>query len=188
MESNNDVKYAGFWVRVLASWIDGLLLLLPLAMVEVLLGNDSTMRLFLFFVLWWLYTSCMLSSSWRATIGKKIVAIEVVDIYGKQLTFNGASLRFVYSIISYMLIIPILIMLFDEKKQTFHDKMAKTIVLDTAVIAADDMYRYIPIIRVIGYVLLAIFVAIKIYALSMMIFLWSGIQSFFSSLTASFAG
>jgi len=39
MESNNDVKYAGFWIRVLASWIDGLLLLLPLSMVEVLLGE-----------------------------------------------------------------------------------------------------------------------------------------------------
>jgi len=145
------------------------------------------MRLFLFFVLWWLYTSCMLSSSWRATIGKKIVAIEVVDIYGKQLTFSGASLRFVYSIISYMFIIPIFIMLFDEKKQTFHDKMAKTIVLDSALMANDNMRSYTPFIRVVGYVMLAIFVAIKVYALGMMIFLWSDIQSFFSSLTSSFA-
>ncbi len=79
-------------------------------------------------------------------------------------------------------------MLFDEKKQTFHDKMAKTIVLDSAIMADDNMYRYTPFIRVIGYVLLAIFVAIKVYALGMMIFLWSGIQSFFSSLTSSFAG
>ena len=148
------VVYAGFWVRVLASVIDGLILTLPLSMVEALFGDESTITLVLFFVLWWLYTSRMLSSSWKATIGKKIVAIEVVDEQGNQLTFRGASFRFLYSMISYMLILPILMMLFSERKQTLHDKMAKTIVLDSAAMSDGSTYNNTQFIRVIGYILL----------------------------------
>lgn len=171
------VVYAGFWVRVLASVIDGLILTLPLSIVEALFGDESTITLVLFFVLWWLYTSRMLSSSWKATIGKKIVAIEVVDEQGNQLTFRGASFRFLYSMISYMLILPILMMLFSERKQTLHDKMAKTIVLDSAAMSDGSTYNNTQFIRAIGYILLSILGAAQAYAIGMMIFFYLLISS-----------
>ena len=170
MENNKDVKYAGFWVRVLASVIDGLVLTIPLSFIEVLFGEDSTVTLILFFIAWWFYTSRMLSSSWKATIGKRVVSIEVENENFEQLTFREATFRFLYSIISYVLIIPILMMLFSEKKQTLHDKMAKTIVLDSAEMSDGSTYSNVKFIRVIGYILLAILGAAQAYIMGMLVF------------------
>jgi uncharacterized RDD family membrane protein YckC/ankyrin repeat protein len=172
MENKEEIVYAGFWVRVLASVIDGLVLAIPLTIVETLFGEDSTVTLILFVVVWWLYTSRMLSSSWKATIGKKIFAIEVLTEKGESLTFRGASFRFVSSMISYILIIPIFMLFFTEKKQTLHDKMAKTIVLDSAAMSDGSTYSNVKFIRVIGYIILAIIGTVQIYTIGLMIFFY----------------
>jgi uncharacterized RDD family membrane protein YckC len=177
MENKEEIVYAGFWVRVLASVTDGLILALPLTMVESLFGKDSIVTLILFFVLWWLYTSRMLSSSWKATVGKKIFAIEVLNEKGGTLTFRGASFRFVSSMISYILIIPIFMLFFTEKKQTLHDKIAKTIVLDSAAMSDGSTYSNVKFIRVIGYIILAIIGTVQIYTIGLMIFFYLAFTS-----------
>jgi len=172
MEIKEEMIYAGFWVRVLAAVIDGLVLAIPTMVVNELFGKDSWVSIILLLILWWQYSARMLSSSWRATIGKKIVSIAVVNEMGEQITFKNATFRFLYSLISYLLLLPILMMIFTEKKQTLHDKMAKTLVLDVAQMSDGSSENNVKFVRVIGYIVLAIIGAMQVYTIGLMVFFY----------------
>jgi uncharacterized RDD family membrane protein YckC len=115
------VAYAGFWLRLVAAIIDGLIISVPLAPVYifVFIGflknaqnlqdlQDPTMvwtvlgpKLFLFFILGivavivnWLYHGLFESSSWQATPGKKALGLIVTDLEGRRITLARASGRF----------------------------------------------------------------------------------------------
>jgi uncharacterized RDD family membrane protein YckC len=115
------VAYAGFWLRLVAALIDGLIISVPLAPVYifVFIGflknaqnlqdlQDPTMvwtvlgpKLFLFFILGivavivnWLYHGLFESSSWQATPGKKALGLIVTDLEGRRITLARASGRF----------------------------------------------------------------------------------------------
>src|SRR5580704_11322716 len=113
------VAYAGFWLRVVAAFIDGLILAIPLvpfyiaifiSMLPQLQSRDwqsgnpfdlfsSIMpRIFLLGFIYligaWLYWGLMESSSWQATLGKKALGLTVTDLEGKRPTFGRTSGRF----------------------------------------------------------------------------------------------
>jgi uncharacterized RDD family membrane protein YckC len=76
------------------------------------------------------YFSLMESSKYRATIGKIALGIIVVDRHNEQLSFAKALLRNLSKIISAAIIgIGYIMILFDERKQGLHDKIAETFVL-----------------------------------------------------------
>jgi uncharacterized RDD family membrane protein YckC len=78
------------------------------------------------------YFSIMESSNRQATLGKLALSIKVVDLRGEQISFAKASLRFFAKVLSTnILLIGYLIALFTEKKQTLHDLLVKTIVVET---------------------------------------------------------
>jgi hypothetical protein len=66
----------------------------------------------------------------QATVGKYIAGLQITDLQGQRITYGKAFLRRVYSLLS---IIPIFIGFFvagfTAKKQTFHDMLAKTVVI-----------------------------------------------------------
>ena len=130
MEINREVKYAGFWIRFVASFIDTLVLLLPLALIDAIFGDESIATIFLSLILWGIYISYFLSSDWRGTVGKRVLGLEVVDLNFEQLTLKEAIFRWLLSLISYTFIIPLFMMFFTDKKQTFHDYYANTLVID----------------------------------------------------------
>ena len=140
--NNNEVKYAGFWVRVLATVIDGLILYIPITIIEKIFGEESWITIILIAILWWQYTALMLSSSWKATLGKKVLGLEVLTTDFERLTFKKASVRFLYSLISYFFILPVFMMFFNNKKQTFHDYFAKTVLIDSVAINATRVEAY----------------------------------------------
>jgi len=136
------VVYSGFWRRVAASLIDSVILgvvgailgiVLGLAMVsggtddtEVVELTGNVVGLFL----GWLYYALMESSSKQATIGKMVMGIKVTDLEGNQISFARASGRHFGKIISSLILaIGYLMMLWTEKKQTLHDKMAGCLVV-----------------------------------------------------------
>ncbi len=136
------VAYSGFWRRVAASLIDSVILgvvgailgiVLGLAMVsggtddtEVVELTGNVVGLFL----GWLYYALMESSSKQATIGKMVMGIKVTDLEGNQISFARASGRHFGKIISSLILaIGYLMMLWTEKKQTLHDKMAGCLVV-----------------------------------------------------------
>jgi len=64
------------------------------------------------------------------TIGKKIIGIKVVKTGGQPLTWNTSVLREIGEIICQIaLCIGYLFIIFDSKKQGWHDKIAKTFVI-----------------------------------------------------------
>jgi len=128
---NENIKYAGFFTRFAAKIIDILILSFPLNIIESTFGDESTITLISIALIWWLYDSFMISSSWGATFGKKILGIKIFDDQMQQLAFTKATIRFIYSILSYTFILPFFMMFFTQKRQTFHDYFAKTIAIDT---------------------------------------------------------
>jgi uncharacterized RDD family membrane protein YckC len=110
--------YAGFWLRVAAAIIDGLIISIPTAPFifmlmfpmfahlqtpETLQNPTAIMQVILpkFFllmviiaVLSWLYWAYLESSSWQATCGKKILGLYVTDLNGNRCTFGKTSARF----------------------------------------------------------------------------------------------
>jgi uncharacterized RDD family membrane protein YckC len=111
--------YAGFWLRVVAAIIDGLILGIPFGIVVFLTiasaiptlvryGNQPPNpmvivmavlpRIFFILVLVlaasWLYWAAMESSEWQATLGKKALGLYVTDLSGSRLSFGKASGRF----------------------------------------------------------------------------------------------
>lgn len=78
----------------------------------------------------WLYAALMESSASQATIGKRALGLKVTDENGQRISFGKATGRHFGKIISTIIIlIGYLMMLWDEKKQTLHDKMAGTLVV-----------------------------------------------------------
>jgi uncharacterized RDD family membrane protein YckC len=83
-----------------------------------------------FWVLELLYRAAFESSRWQATIGKRLLGLSVVTEEGYRMNFGRAALRHVLKLIS---VIPFnlgyLIIAFHDRKQGFHDLLAKTFVL-----------------------------------------------------------
>ncbi|HXX44278.1 MAG TPA: RDD family protein [Candidatus Acidoferrales bacterium] len=112
-------RYAGFWLRVVAAIIDGLVLGIPFGILIFLTiasaipalvryGNQPPNpmvivmavlpRIFFILVLVlaasWLYWAAMESSEWQATLGKKALGLYVTDLSGSRVSFGKASGRF----------------------------------------------------------------------------------------------
>jgi uncharacterized RDD family membrane protein YckC len=157
--SYGGVAYAGFWLRFVACIIDGfvsglafLVLLIPLFIltgagaalskigsgenisddVAAFLGLGFIFGFFgIIFLVSWLYHALSESSSWQATLGKKMLNLKVTDMTGQPISFGRASGRFFAKIVTGMipLMIGYIIAGFTEKKQAIHDMIASCLVL-----------------------------------------------------------
>jgi len=120
--------YAGFWERFGASFIDGLVLMIPSFALQYLLGPMQSILVNI--VIGWLYSALQESGPEQATLGKRAVGLKVTALSGERISFAQASGRFFGKYVSaIILFIGYLMMLWDERKQTLHDKMAGTLVL-----------------------------------------------------------
>jgi uncharacterized RDD family membrane protein YckC len=124
--------YAGFWVRVLAAILDGLVL----SAVGWLLGrgahDDYAISTAASIVVGWLYFAFMESGRKQATLGKIVLGLIVTDEQGRRIDFARASIRHFSKYLSAILLcIGFLMVAFDARKQGLHDKLAKTLVLRT---------------------------------------------------------
>ncbi|HEX7906081.1 MAG TPA: RDD family protein [Chitinophagaceae bacterium] len=120
--------YGGFWERFGAAFLDGLILLIPNYIVIIFAGEGLGNVLSL--VMNWLYYAISESSSTQATLGKKALGLKVITTDGQQISFGQATGRYFGKILStVILFIGYLMMIWDEKKQTLHDKMANTLVV-----------------------------------------------------------
>jgi uncharacterized RDD family membrane protein YckC len=141
--------YAGFWRRVAAAMIDGVVFS-PLALVY--LGIFATMgaaagagsqeamvglllgSYFLFMLVamvgGWLYNTLLESSKYQGTLGKIVMGIKVVDLYGNRISFARANGRFFGKWVSgFILYIGFLMCAFTERKQCLHDMIASCLVV-----------------------------------------------------------
>lgn len=83
------------------------------------------------FLIWMFYCAIMESSSWQGTFGKHIMKIKVIDKNGERLTPMLSLRRNTMKILSFIVLSAGFIwILFDRKRQGWHDKIAKTFVVN----------------------------------------------------------
>jgi uncharacterized RDD family membrane protein YckC len=126
--------YAGFWIRVGAAIIDGILLAIVNWILSLALLTAGSLELIyvaylLNLVVNIAYYAGMESSDKQATLGKMAVGIKVGNENGEKLSFANAAGRYLGKILSaFILLIGYIMVAFDEKKQGLHDKLANTYV------------------------------------------------------------
>jgi uncharacterized RDD family membrane protein YckC len=141
------VRYGGFWIRVVAAIVDGVIIRVVVAPVGMifgglgfagsltgiphrglaLLGGGITAILVLFGS--WLYEAFMESSSYQATLGKMIFGMKVTDLNGNRISFERATGRhFAKFLSAIILCIGYIMVGFSDRKQGLHDLLAGTLV------------------------------------------------------------
>lgn len=138
---------ANFWVRLLAYFLD----LFIISIVLSLVAQDYVLELsksfnienpnqaqaierlkfsMALYVLLALYNTLCESTPMRGSIGKKLCRLAVVDADGRRLGVGRALLRNFFKILSSLpLNIGFLPILWNERRQAWHDRIAKTYVI-----------------------------------------------------------
>lgn len=128
------MNYAGFWIRVLATIIDGIVIGVAVGIIMSLTGCNThsaslSQSLFMLAVQWGYY-SLMESSARQATLGKIVFGLRVTDLQGNRISFGKATARFFGKVLSgLVLFIGYIMVAFTDKKQGLHDMMVGTLVL-----------------------------------------------------------
>lgn len=82
------------------------------------------------FLIEWIYEAVLTSSSWQATIGKRILGLKVVDGEGNRISFARATGRFLAKILSGLILcIGFLMIVWTKRKRGLHDMIAETLVI-----------------------------------------------------------
>jgi uncharacterized RDD family membrane protein YckC len=135
------MAYAGFWLRVVAAIIDGVIVEIVVLAVSFGIGygmgswgaggdTAGVVGVLLGLVIGIVYWCGMESSARQATLGKMAVGIKVTDLNGNRISFGRALGRYFAKIISaIILLIGFLMVAWTEKKQGLHDKIAGTLVV-----------------------------------------------------------
>jgi uncharacterized RDD family membrane protein YckC len=139
--------YGGFWIRVVAYILDGILLNIALGILRFVTGISLTPASFsplestdalasmemlelVSLVVTWLYFALMESSARGATVGKMAVGLRVVTDQGQRLSFLHATGRFFAKFVSTVLLfIGFIMVAFTDRKRGLHDMIAGTLVV-----------------------------------------------------------
>ena len=119
-------NYAGFWRRFAAAFIDGLIVGVVPGMI--IRGNNANLLSFLI----GLGYSVWMLGTYGQTVGMMILKIKILKESGSKVSYKDAVLRYFAAILSaIVLFLGYLWMIWDSKKQTWHDHIAKTVVVKT---------------------------------------------------------
>jgi uncharacterized RDD family membrane protein YckC len=149
------VEYAGFWIRFLANFIDGIILTVPLTVIfaafiavivfasasgsgagtadtspSVALSCLSCLMYPAILIIVALYYVGFESSKYMGTPGKLILGLKVTDIDGDRLSFGKALVRFVFkTVLNMFFYVGSLYIVISDKKQGLYDVIANTLVV-----------------------------------------------------------
>jgi len=148
-----NIKYAGFRKRLLAYLVDMLILVLvgfgvqslmgqsPLLILKVnsltqyqqLLETRSILPTIFLYILTFGFYILMWVNNDGATPGKQLMGIKIVKSDGSKIGYPSAILRsvFGYTLSSVVSSLGFLWVIWDKKKQGWHDKIANTVVIET---------------------------------------------------------
>ena len=144
-------RYAGFWIRVVASLVDGIILFLPLNGIEYIifslvypdisywdffLGRENigfwtifdTINFFFSTVIGLSYYG-FLTSKFGGTPGKLLFGLHVVGEDGEFISIGRSIGRYFSYMLSEILFIGYIMVAFTTYKQGLHDKICKTYVI-----------------------------------------------------------
>ena len=132
-------RYAGFFRRFIAFLIDSIITRIGLT---ILFFHSADFEMYdihnLFsrhtivveLILMAYFVFCE-SSVWQATLGKKLLNIKVVDESFSRISPGTALIRYLFKYLStFVFLLGYIWIIFDSKKQGWHDKLAKTFVIE----------------------------------------------------------
>ena len=148
-EAKAPLEYAGFWLRVWAGAIDvaleAVVALLVTAIVDIVMRlttpkfglSPITARyvtgiafIFVLTVGAWLYCAFSESSHYRATLGKRIVGLQVLTSTGGQLSFGQATVRHFMKFLSlFTAAVGFMMAGWTRRRQALHDMPSDCVVV-----------------------------------------------------------
>ena len=147
---DNDLKYVGFWKRTVAVLVDTFLIILVTLPILIwaygieYLNNEHMEKGSLYFIINYIFPTIAVILLWKyyqATPGKMIFKATIVDAKtGGKPTLKQWIIRYLGYFVS---LLPFGLgyfwVAFDKKKQSFHDKLAKTLVIQSKVIESESV-------------------------------------------------
>jgi uncharacterized RDD family membrane protein YckC len=128
-------NYGGFWIRLLAYIVDGLIVGIGFFLIVMLLGVmglELISHELILVAMGLLYYAFMQASPRQATFGKALVGLKVTGYGGERISFARALAREAAKIVSTLtLLIGFIIAGFTKRKQALHDFIASTYVVRT---------------------------------------------------------
>ena len=114
--------------RAVALFIDLILIGFATTIISGILGVDS--HGVVASIVSWLYFAAQESSGWMATLGKRAMGLAVQGVDGRQLSFSRASIRWAGRWASSLILgLGYVLAAFTDKRQTLHDLIAGTVVI-----------------------------------------------------------
>jgi len=145
-------EYAGFWLRVWAGFID--IALEAAVTLLITLFVDSAMKIvssryglssitaryvtgiisiFVLTIGAWLYCAFSESSAWRATLGKRVIGLQVLTASGQKLSFGAATVRHFMKFLSLFTAgVGFMMAGWTKRRQALHDMPQDCIVVRVA--------------------------------------------------------
>jgi uncharacterized RDD family membrane protein YckC len=119
--------FGGFWVRVLAAFVDYFVTLAAVTAARLsfgLIGLLAVLPLVL------TYYPLMEASPWQATLGKRMCGLSVVTLRGERIGVLRAFLRYFAKFLSGLFLgIGYLMVGWTERRRGLHDMIARTLVV-----------------------------------------------------------
>ena len=147
---DNDLKYVGFWKRTVAVLVDTFLIILVTLPILIwaygfeYLNNEHMEKGSFDFIINYVFPTIAVILLWKyyqATPGKMIFKATIVDAKtGGKPTLKQWIIRYLGYFVS---LLPFGLgyfwVAFDKKKQSFHDKLANTLVIQPKVIESEPV-------------------------------------------------
>ncbi|OCA91521.1 hypothetical protein A8F94_02170 [Bacillus sp. FJAT-27225] len=132
MYAPENVRFANFGERVVASLIDYVILYIVGFLLSFLFGaiEGSSLYNLMGFILGIAYKAGLESSNKQATLGKMAMGLKVADNNGEQISFARAIGRYFANVLNiFTLFIGYLMVLWTKEKRALHDFVAGTYVI-----------------------------------------------------------
>ena len=170
-----DEKYAGFIKRLVAGLFDCFIILIltyfiliPIDMyITPITINNLYIGLLIYVPVYILYNSICERSSWRGSLGKYILSIEVTDEYENPVTFPKALERNIAKILNALTLgIGFLITAITPQKQALNDKVSRTYVVNKIYAQKEDTLIYAnPLKRLVAFVIDVLIISLICYGI-----------------------
>ncbi len=148
--ASTEPRYGGFWIRMVAYFVDGILNNIIGVLVGIILGiiagmavtspeaalteeNMFILKIISFIISMfttWLYFALFNSSKYMSTPGKMLFGLVVVDKQYQRISFAKATGRFFAVFVSmFIVFIGFIMAAFTNRKRALHDMIAGTYVI-----------------------------------------------------------